>query len=139
MRKNSGMLVTSDWIKTFEKPDATTKEVWPGVWPGVATLVMPGMISLPHLYFVTLFSMPLYTFLHVIEVVLHHLVGLCLGGVVRAHPKFPVFVGTMISAFGNAMPPSANKRRRSSSIIRILPQGKPVLAVWTIGLIGQLS
>ena len=52
------MLVTSDWISTFELPDATAKEVWPGVWPGVAIEVMPGATSLPQSYFVTLDSMP---------------------------------------------------------------------------------
>ena len=30
------MLVTSDWIRIFELPDAIAKAVCPGVWPGAA-------------------------------------------------------------------------------------------------------
>jgi hypothetical protein len=43
--KNSGMLVTSDWIRIFELPEATANDVCPGVWPGVEIEVMPGATS----------------------------------------------------------------------------------------------
>jgi hypothetical protein len=52
------MLVTSDCSRIVEEPEAITKAVCPGVWPGAATEVMPGMTSLSHSYLVTLDSMP---------------------------------------------------------------------------------
>src|SRR5690348_7567039 len=60
--KNSGKLVTSDWIRTFALPDATANDVCPGVCPGVAIEVMPGATSLPQSYLVTLVSMPAKVF-----------------------------------------------------------------------------
>jgi hypothetical protein len=50
----AGLPVTSACTISFPDPDATTNDAWPGVWPAVGIVVMPGATSLPASYRVTL-------------------------------------------------------------------------------------
>src|SRR5690349_11393582 len=101
------MLVTSDWIRTLALPEATAKDVCPGVCPGVAIEVIPGATSLPHSYLVTLDSRPAKVFFALAKKFFIISFDWALAAFSSLIQNSQSLAGTMISAFGNANLPSA--------------------------------